>query len=444
MIKKDLTKGRPITQILLLAVPTMISMLLQFSYSLVDTFYLGMVGDYAISGIGTATLIINFAIALNFMAIVGTGVKVSHSAGDDDVLLYKKYLNSGTIVNLVLGIFSFFVLFVFGDMLIGSFKLSNPMVVDAGSDYLKVYSINLIFSFFNLFYSRILNSLGQNKKVMYVNLFGIGLNMILDPIFILRFGMGAKGVAVATLIANALVTLIFLTKFSESLKFDKKVSVEFIKIKEIISVGTPYSMQRVFFTLVGYITGRWLVNFSEDAIAAQKVGFQIESLTLLVIAGLLSAMTSFSGQNFGAKEYDRIKKGYNSALFVGIAYAAVTSTIFFIFSEAIIGLFLDSQEGVYYGALYLKMIAIGQTFAVLEMVSNGMYSGLGLTKIPSYISISITFLRIPLYALLSARYGVEGIFLSVVITTVLKGLISYGYYLLVIKKKIGTVIVYQK
>ncbi len=444
MKKKDLTKGTPIVQILLLAIPTMISMLLQFSYSLVDTFYLGLVGDYAISGIGTATLIINFTIALNFMTIVGTGVKVSHSAGDDDSTLYRQYLNNGTFINLILGIFSFLVLFIFGERLISTFNLSDQRVIDASNGYLQVYSFNVIFSFFNLFYTRILNSLGQNKNAMWVNLFGIAINMILDPVFILKFGMGARGVAVATLIANIIVTLIFIIKFNRDLKFDKKLSIEFDKMKEIIKLGIPYSFQRLFFTLIGFITGKWLVSYGEEAIAAQKVGFQIESLTLLVIGGLLSAMTAFAGQNFGAEEYDRIKKGYHSALMLGIAYAGITSTLFFVFSDDIIKLFLNDSTAIYYGSTYLKMIAVGQSFAVLEMVSNGMYSGIGLTKIPTYISIPFTCLRVPLYYTLTMIYGVEGIFLSIVITTIFKGIISYSYYFFKIRKKIGIEIVYNK
>ncbi len=157
----------------------------------------------------------------------------------------------------------------------------------------------------------------------------------------------------------------------------------------------------------------------------------------MVTGGLNGAVASFIGQNYGAKKYDRLHKGYHTALGVGMVYAALSTLIFWAFPEQLAGLFVKEQATIAIAAGYLRIIAYSQIFNAMEMVSNGFLTGIGRPKIPSYVSIIFTALRLPM-AYFCIRYlGVEGIWWSITLSTALKGSVLVGIYLFKIQGKLS-------
>lgn len=154
----------------------------------------------------------------------------------------------------------------------------------------------------------------------------------------------------------------------------------------------------------------------------------------MVVGGLNGAIAGFVGQNFGAKKYDRINKGYNTAIGIGIIYALFVSLIFIFTPEILVKLFIRDSDTIIIANDYVKIIGYSQIFATIEMISNGVFTGFGVPKIPAFISIIFTILRIPLALILTRFYGVNGIWLGISISSILKGIVAYLIYKLKIWK----------
>ena len=260
------------------------------------------------------------------------------------------------------------------------------------------------------------------------------LNIILDPIFIYVFNLGVLGAAIATLVANIVMFILYNVKSKGMLSYNKSLGIQKDKVIEIAKLGFPMAFQRVLFTLVNIVLAKIIAIFGTESIAAQKIGLQIESITYMVIGGLNGAIASFTGQNYGAKKFNRIKSGYYTALLIGICYSVIMSIVFIIFKESIIKLFIREEATIIIASGYLQAVAFSQSFSTIEMVSNGFFTGLGMPKIPATISIVFTILRIPMAIILMKPLGVIGIWWSIAISSILKGSTAYFIYLVKVRR----------
>lgn len=434
MKKVDLTQGKVLSVIAALAIPIMGSSLLQFTYNIVDMFWVGGLGSNAVASVGSASFFVGLGYSINTLVVIGAGIKVSHALGRNEEQESKAYINSGIFVNFILGLLYAIILIFAGKYFIGFLNLGNEVVENGANLYLMISAPMLFFSFFNQMYIRILGSYGHNSGALRISAIGIVLNIILDPIFIYTFKFGVLGAAIATLISNIAMFIIFRISSKGLFNFDFKIGIEKDKVIEVIKLGFPMAFQRILFTLVNIVLARIISIFGSDAIAGQKIGLQIESVTFMIIGGLNGAIASFTGQNFGAKKYDRIIKGYRTSLTIGIVYAVITSIIFILIPEYLVNIFIKDASTIKIASMYLQIIAYSQIFSAIEMVSNGMFTGLGMPNIPAAISIIFTVLRIPMALIFIKYFDVNGIWLSISVSSVLKGIASYMMYRLKVRK----------
>lgn len=435
MKEKDLTKGKVIKVILYLALPIMGSSFLQFTYNLIDMLWVGMLGSSAVASVGSSSLYINIGYAINSLVVIGTGVKVAHAIGKKNNKEISEYINSGILINLSIGIVFGIVLIAFGKHFIDFLNLNDVETSNNAYKYLVLNAPMLFFNFYNLLYTRIMGSFGNNKTAFKINSVGVIINILLDPILIYIFKFGVVGAAIATLIANIITFILFRINAGETFKYNLKIKVNYIKIKEIIKLGLPMAFQRVLFTIINILLAKIIATFGANAIAAQKIGVQIESVAYMVIGGFNGAVAAFTGQNFGAKKYERIKAGYKSSLMVGAAYALAVAGLFLAFNKQMVSLFVKEEETIKIAAAYLKVVAFTQIFSATEMISNGLFTGIGKPNIPATISIVFTTLRIPLALFLTKFFGVDGVWISIAISSALKGIFAYGIYTFTYNKK---------
>lgn len=428
MKKIDLTKGSVLKVLTALALPIIGSSVLQFTYNLVDMLWVGGLGSNAVASIGSSSFFIGLGYSINSLVVSGTGIKVSHAVGkknDDEV---KSYINSGLILNTLIGIIYALALIFMGKGFIGFLNINNPIVEKDGYLYLLASAPMMFFSFFNILYIRIFNSFGNNKGALKISAIGVIMNIILDPIFIYVFKLGVTGAAVATLISNLSMFIMFNLQSNGMFKITIKDGIDYKKIKEIGKLGFPMSFQRILFTMVNITLARIITKFGSDAIAAQKIGLQIESIVYMMVGGLSGAMASFVGQNFGAKKYKRINEGYNTAIVIGIIYAGITTVIFIFTPEVLVKIFIREENTIVIASNYLRIIGFSQIFSTIEMISNGVFTGFGVPKIPATISILFTLIRIPLALILTNYLGVSGIWWSISISSMCKGVVAYLIY----------------
>ncbi|WP_370830416.1 MATE family efflux transporter [Clostridium sp.] len=434
MKKIDLTQGKVINVLTALALPIMGSSLLQFTYNLIDMLWVGGLGSDAVASIGSSSFFIGLGYSINSLVVIGTGIKVSHAIGEKNNRDVKKYINSGLAINFVISIIYALILIVLGESFISFLNLNNKLVERNSYYYLAMNAPILFFSFFNFLYTRIFSSFGNNGDSLKINAMGMIINIILDPIFIYIFKLGVLGAAVATLIANVVMFILYRIKSNGILHYDKSIGIDKEKVIEIIRLGFPMAFQRILFTMVNIILAKIIASFGTSSIAAQKIGLQIESITYMVIGGLNGAIASFTGQNFGASKFKRIKQGYYTALLLGIIYSMIMSIIFIAFKEPIIRLFIRDKSTILIASGYLQAVAFSQSFSTIEMVSNGLFTGLGMPKIPAIISIVFTVLRIPMALILMQIFGVYGVWWSIALSSILKGVAAYSIYLIKIRR----------
>ena len=219
MTKIDLTKGKVITVIAALALPIMGSSLLQFTYNLIDMIWVGKLGSHAVASIGSSSLYVNIGNALNSLVVIGTGIKVAHAVGKKNEKEIKEYINSGIVINIIIGIVFGLILILLGEKFIGFLNLNNSEVEKNAYYYLALNAPILFFAFFNMMYTRILGSFGNNKLAFKINGVGVALNIVLDPICIYIFKLGVVGAGVSTLIANIIMFILFRMNANEILTY---------------------------------------------------------------------------------------------------------------------------------------------------------------------------------------------------------------------------------
>ncbi len=457
MKKIDLTEGKVIKVLAMLSIPIMGSSLLQFMYNLIDMIWVGGLGSNAVASIGSSSFFIGLGYSINSIVVIGAGIKVAHSIGAKKDIDIKRYINAGLILNGVIGLIYSFVIIVLGKEFIAFLNIDNVNVVKDSYLYLLI-------------------SAGNNKISLKISAIGIIINILLDPIFIYTFKFGVLGAGIATLISNLVMFILFNIYSKEMIKFNHGEVIEYKKIIEIIKLGFPMAVQRIIFTLVNIVLARiisvfgenaiaaqkilldpifiytfkfgvlgagiaTLIStlvmiilfsiysvFGENAIAAQKIGLQIEGITYMVIGGLNGAIASFTGQNFGANKFKRLNEGYRTAIKIGAIYSILTTFIFILFSVNLVKIFIDDSETIFMASGYLKIIGIAQFFSMIEMVSNGIFTGIGKPNIPSIISIVFTCMRIPMALILIKYIGLNGIWLSIAFSSIFKGIVSFLIY----------------
>ncbi len=441
---QDLTEGSISKGLLSLAVPIIATNFIQTTYSMVDMIWIGMLGSNAVAAIGTASFFINLAISLFVLISTGSGIKIAQSVGAKKSEEAKTFITNGVIMTFVLAlIYSIFIILI-RKSIVGFFNLGSYETEKMASIYLVTSMVGIIFMFFNTLFTIILNSFGNSKLPFKINTIGFGMNVILDPILIFGVlgitGLGVFGAALATLISRIIVFIIFLIQsknyfqiFEDGLKFRLQKAVEVLKL------GAPFALQRVLFTLIGITIAKIISSWGATAIAVQKVGLQIEAISYMTIAGLHGAMSAFVGQNYGAKKPQRIKSGYRIALLMSGTFGLLTTTLFIVFAREIFSVFLREPESLTMGTNYLRIIGLSQMFMCIEIISNASFSGVGKTYIPSIVSITFTSLRIPIAIFLSGItwLGLNGVWLTISLSSMFKGTILMTLFLVYLKIKIN-------
>lgn len=442
--RKDLTEGSIVKGLISLSLPIMGTSFLQMAYNMTDMIWLGRVGGKAVAAAGTAGFYMWLSFAFIIITKVGGEIKVSQSIGKKDFAESKDYAKTAIQLTVIISILYFIFVQVFKYPLISFFKIDDAYVVKEAVSYLNIVSYGFIFAFINPLLTGMFNSYGDSKTPFYLNTIGLIANMILDPVLILGyFGvkpMGVFGAGLATIIAQLVVTLAFLiyifrtrTVFREIKLFS---SINFLKTKEIFRLGVPAAMQSALFTAISMAIARIVSSYGALAIAAQKVGAQIESISWMTAGGFQGALAAFVGQNYGAQKEERIKKGYNISIKLISLIGLFATIILFVFAKEIFSFFIPEEETINFGVSYLKIMAYSQIFMCIELTTAGAFNGISKTMPPSIISISFNALRIPMAFYFSKVMGIDGIWWAITISSILKGLILYLWFVKKLKRGI--------
>ena len=366
-----------------IAIPAIIATLFQTLFNVVDTFFAGKISAEALSALAKSFPIYFILIAASVGVTVGGTSLIANSIGEKNKSNILNYFGQTIIYGIIL---SFIVTFIglFFASNIFSLMGSTIEVINLGLKY-----TNVIFSGSIIFISVVaLNSLlhaeGDTKTFRNVLILSFFLNILLNPLFIFGYGpipaMGMTGIGVATIICQIIAFLLLLIKIINS-KSLKNISIKNFYpnidfLTKIFFQSAPISAALFMISIGNFIILYYASKFGEPAVAGYGSAARFEQILLLPVLGLNTAVISIVGQNFGAKEYLRVKQSYYQAITYGTALMFVAGLIIFFSADKIVSIFSNNADVINYGTIYLKISALIFPAYPIYFISNGFFMAL--------------------------------------------------------------------
>lgn len=443
--KIDLTEGGIVEKLVKIAIPIMATSFIQIAYNLTDMMWVGRNGSDSVAAVGTAGFYTWLAMAFILFSKIGGEVKVAQSMGEKNIKEVKAYIKSSIELNIFLSITYSLILIIFNKPFIGLFNLGDNQVIAMSRSYLIIVACGMIFYFINPVFTSIFIGLGNSKTPFKINTIGLIANIVLDPIMIFGLGpipaLGVNGAGIATVTSQIIVSFVFISiivKNNEEyfkVKYFRNIEWKYFKI--LYKLGFPVAIQNALFTLISMAMGVIVASFGPVAIAVQKVGSQIESISWMSADGFAAALSTFTGQNYGASKYDRIEKGSKIGIIGALIWGTFTSAILIFLGKSIFSAFINEPDAILKGTDYLRILGYSQLLMCIEITVTGIFKGLGRTYIPSFVSITLNLARIPMAILLSraSLLGLNGIWWSVTISSNFKGIFMALIFIVLYKSK---------
>lgn len=436
---RDLTQGGIFRQLLTLALPLLAISFIQMAYNLVDLIWIGRLGSEAVAAVGSVGMLMWMMNSVAIISKVSAEITIGQSIGARRFDKAAIYASHTTTIAIILGLFFGILFFLFPNPYISFYKLETDIALEA-INYLRIIALGIPFVFLTLNFSGIYVGSGRSDIPFYFNAVGLFMNIVLDPLLIFGIGplpeMGVKGAALATVLSQGVVTGLFLfhMKRKKGLlgKYSLIVKLRWKYTANILKLGFPVAAMNIYFAFINMNLARIASIYGGHlGIMSQTTGGQIEGITWNSSSGFSTALGSFTAQNYAANKIKRALSAYRGTLLLMGILGSITTIAFMVFGENIFSVFVPEKEAYEAGGAYLFILGISQIFMMLEITTQGMFNGLGRTSPPAVISIIFNTVRIPLAIFLANKIGVTGVWWSITITSIFKGVILLIWYSIV-------------
>ena len=414
----DLTKGTPIKVILLFTFPLLLGNLFQLFYNFIDAIIVGhTLGKDAFAAVGATSalnfLVMGFAIGITS----GFSIIISQRFGANDTEGVKKSFIIGLFLTLVTSIGLTIIAYLFSFPLLQWMQTPQALIYDA-HDFLKAIFGGLIFTVLFNYLSNVLRAIGDSKTPLIALIISTILNIILEFVFILGLHAGVFGAGIATIIAQAfsVIYLIIFIKLKLPLLHVKKrhLSLDKAEIKKHSALGYPMGFQSSIIAL-GSLTLQIVLNkLGTDVVTMQAIGRQIDQLAMLPMISLGLAVTTFTAQNFGARQYKRMLVGLKHSVIINVIWGILFTVILLIFNQFFSGLFISAKEtNIIHLAFdyYLVNGAFYWLLAILFVVRS-FIQGYGNSLVPTLAGIAELLMRAGVSVLSLVTVGLIGVLFS--------------------------------
>ena len=441
----NLTKGPILKTLTKLAIPIMASSFLGTLYNITDMAWIGLLGSKAVAGVGVGGMFTWLSQGLAAMARMGGQVQVAQCIGRGERDRAHGFAQAAVQLATLMGMAYAVISLLFTRQMVAFFQLTDPEAQTAALSYTKIACGLIVFSFLTLTMTGLYTAQGDSKTPFLANLIGLVTNMILDPVLILGPGpfpkLGVVGAAIATVTAQAIVMTmmilgVIIQKKENVLKgisLTAKIPKEYLG--GLCRIGIPTAIQGMAYCAISMVLTRMVSAYGAEAVATQRVGGQIESISWNTADGFAAALNAFIAQNYGAGKMDRVRKGYRASLWTVGIWGLLISFVFICFPQAIADIFFHEPKAVATAVGYLVIIGFSEAFMCVELTTVGALSGLGRTRLCSIISITFTSARIPLAIILGGLIGLSGIWWALSVTSIIKGIIFTCTFLWITRKR---------
>ncbi len=397
----DMTVGAPWKSILVFTLPMLIGNIAQQLYSTVDSIVVGKyIGDNALAAVGSAMPILNLLLVLFIGISAGASIMVSQFFGAKN-----REALSDTIGNCITVTFlACLILIAVAAPLIRPLllALNTPSsIIDGCYDYLMISLIGMAgMGYYNIL-SGIIRGLGDSFSALIYLLVATVINIVLDIFFVAVVKMGVAGVALATVIAQIVSSILCLIKLSKMREFFdfgfKYLKPKASFVKTIIKLGLPSGLTQAIFSSAMIVVQSLTNQFGEQFIAANVVIMRVDGFAMMPNFSFGMALTTFAGQNVGAGLYDRVAKGAKQGTLIAVLCSCIITGVILLFGKYVMGFFTDTRDLVDLSYYLMKILAAGYIAVAVTQSLSGIMRGAGDTLTPMWISLITTVaLRVPI------------------------------------------------
>ena len=437
----DMTVGTPWKRIAMFSIPMLIGNIAQQMYNTVDSIVVGhYVGDNALAAVGSAGPLFNLLLVLFVGISAGVGIMVSQYFGAKQREELSKTI--GTSITLT-ALVSLVVMIVAPMIIPGMLRMLNTpaSIFEDCKDYLNILMYGIAgLAYYNIL-SGILRGMGDSFSSLVYLLIATVLNIVLDLYFVAGLGMGVAGVSLATAIAQGVSSALCMVKLVRMKSvFDlgkKELKMSGRHIKQIVRLGIPSGLTQAIMSSAMIIVQSLTNSFGETFIAANVIVMRVDGFAMMPNFSFGMAMTTYAGQNVGARQYDRVHQGAKQGTIMGLAVSAFMTGSILIFGKYLMMIFTDTPELVDLSVYIMRILAAGYLAVAVSQCLSGVMRGAGDTMTPMWISlISTVAIRVPLAygiswmtrtpELLYGRF--ECIAVSLLISWILGALLTVIFY----------------
>ncbi|MBO4909259.1 MAG: MATE family efflux transporter [Lachnospiraceae bacterium] len=429
-----MTEGSPVTLILLFSIPMLIGNLFQQVYNLVDSVIVGKyVNADALAAIGaTGSVTFLFFAICNGIGSGGGIITSQYFGKKNDEAVKSCIVNTGYIM-LVFPIIVGFIAYILTVPILK--LLDTPVeILNDAADYMKIMCVGLVFVSLYNYISSMLRALGDSRTPLFFLIFSCLLNTGLDFLFVVGFNMSVRGAGIATIISQfvsgvgcilyAMKTNSYFKFTKENMKFNKHITISILKL------GIPLSLQFSLIAISCMALQKVVNSFGKTTVAAFSATSRIEQIIHQPYQTLGAALSTFTGQNYGANMKDRVKEGYKKSLMIMVIFSIIMLPIMQLFSENIVRIFVDEEPVIVMGAKALRItsyfyVMLGTIYTV-RGVLNGLGDSIfalinGIVEVIGRFTVPIMLVAIP-------AIGLWGIWWSVGIVWSLAGITALMRY----------------
>ncbi|MGB5105449.1 MAG: MATE family efflux transporter [Candidatus Zixiibacteriota bacterium] len=434
----NITEGSIPRQLIRLAWPAVSAMFFRTALTIINAVWVGQLGADEMAAVISSMFVIWILFSLFDIVWIGAVAVISrfYGARQFDVV---SHTGRQAIITGIAAAIPVSVLGVYYARDLFAVMHTDPIVAGLGTSYLQILFASSALIMLPELFASIFRATGDTRTPLKISIVSTLLNIVLDPLLIFGIGpfpkLGVPGAALASVIsyligAGLYIILIRRGRLTFKFNFTRAVRPDFKVVKELIRIGSPLATAGVTFSVVYLFMNRITAGFGTEAIAALGIGNRCESISYLTCFGFSLAVSTLVGQNLGAHKPDRAAKSvWFAILFTGIS-TGIISAAFLTIPDIIASGFISDPRVIEIASDYLIILALSQTFMAVEIVMEGAFTGAGNTMPAMLVSLIGSFARVPLaqYICYDLEVGVNGVWWSITLTTIVKGIILLFWF----------------
>lgn len=429
----DMTSGNLFKKIIIYSIPIILTSVLQLLYNACDLMIVGKFaenGTEALAAVGGTGALINLIVSLFIGLSIGASVSFARSIGQKDLDKANRVVHTAVIVSVVASIFITIIGILLAKTLLSWMKCPDN-IIDLSTLYVQIYFSGTFFNLLYNFVSALVRANGDTKRPLYVLVVSGAANVVFNLFFVLVLKMSVEGVAIATVISqaiSAIAMMVILIKEQGPLNFSfKKLSFDREVFKEMVIIGLPSGIQSSLFSISNMTIQSAVNGFGEIVMGGNTAAGNIEGFVYVAMNSIHQATLNFTGQNYGAKNYNNIKRVLLYSLLIVAVVGEVLGLLLFVLAPWVLRLYTDSPEVIEYAIVRMQFVCAVYGLCGLMDILVGSMRGVGYSFIPMTVSligvcafrvfwVNVIFKNDPRLTTLYISYPISWIITALVLT----------------------------